>query len=433
MLSSLISLLSLHLKMEAHAPAGRIIRTGIFVLLLTYYLFRRLTHKTSFSKGLKIAIAAFIFVSTFTFPVIFFVLMRSSETMVPSVIVYTATSFLLGYIAYLLLVVFFSDLFLAIYKLLKTIWIGIALLFKRPVQKRDVSASSRIKLKTYRSICIFAAAFLLFIIGFIQAVNQPDLEIRKVDIGKGISFAKSIRIAHLSDLHINPLLDGEWLKKIIEKIRSAKPDLIAITGDLADGKARYNKKYLKMFSDLNKPVYFVSGNHEALWGLDDWLSAISRAGINVLNDRRVLIDVRGVKILIAGIGDSGGGPWRFSVPARFHTLLENVPESDFKILLSHRPEILPAAAEAGFDLVLAGHTHDGQTFPLNLFAGLITPYPKGFYKNGHTILFTSPGAGYVGPPVRLFVPKEVTILDIRIAEQKSEDISKKSSEHSQPD
>jgi hypothetical protein len=111
----------MHLKMEAHAPAWRIIRTGIFVLLLTYYLFRRLTRNTSFSKGLKIAIAAFIFVSTFTFPVIFFVLMRSSETMVPSVIVYTATSFLLGFIAYLLLVVFFSDLFLALSKLLKTI------------------------------------------------------------------------------------------------------------------------------------------------------------------------------------------------------------------------------------------------------------------------------------------------------------------------
>jgi len=416
MLSSLISLLSMHLKMEAHAPAGRIIRTGIFVLLLTYYLFRRLTRNTSFSKGLKTAIAVFIFVSTFTFPVIFFVLMRSSETMVPSVIVYTTTSFLLGFIAYLLLVVFFSDLFLALYKLLKTIWIGAALLFKRPVQKQDVSGSSKIKFKTYRSICIFAAAFLLFIIGFIQAVNQPDLEIRSVDIGNGSSSVKSIRIAHLSDLHINPLLDGEWLKKIIEKIRSAKPDLIVITGDFADGKARYNKKYLKMFSDLHTPIYFVSGNHEAIWGLGDWLSAIRGAGITVLNDRRVLIEVKGVKMLIAGIGDSGGGPWRFSVPARFHNLLENVPESDFKMLLSHRPEILPAAAEAGFDLVLAGHTHNGQTFPLNLFAGLITPYPKGFYKNGHTVLFTSPGAGYVGPPLRLLVPKEVTILNIRIAE-----------------
>jgi hypothetical protein len=423
----------MHLKMEAHAPAGRIIRTGIFVLLLTYYLFRRLTRNTSFSKGLKIAIAAFIFVSTFTFPVIFFVLMRSSETMVPSVIVYTVTSFLLGFIAYLLLTVFFSDLFLALSKLLKTIWIGVALIFKRPVQRRDVSGSSKIKFKTYRSICIFIAAFLLFIIGFIQAVNQPDLEIRKVDIGRGISFAKSIRIAHLSDLHINPLLDGEWLKKIIEKIRSAKPDLIVITGDFADGKARYNKKYLKLVSDLNAPVYFVSGNHEALWGLGDWLSAIRRAGITVLDDQRALLKVKGMRILIAGISDSGGGPWRFSVPARFQNLLDGAPESDLRILLSHRPEILPAAAEAGFDLVLAGHTHNGQTFPLNLFAGLITPYPKGFYKNGHTVLFTSPGAGYVGPPVRLFAPKEVTILNIRIAEQKSEDISNKIPEHSIPD
>jgi predicted MPP superfamily phosphohydrolase len=414
MLSFLISFLSTHLKMEAHAPAGRILSTGIFVLLLTYYLFRRLTRNTSFSKGLKIAIAAFIFVSTFTFPVIFFILMRSSETMVPSVIVYATTSFLLGFIVYLLFVVFFSDLFLVLFKVLKAIRLGVALVLKRTLQKRDVSGLSKIKFKTYKSICIFGLAFLLFIIGYVQALNQPDLEIRNVDIGKGESFTKSIRIAHLSDLHINPLLDGEWLEKIIEKVRSAEPDLVVITGDFADGKARDNKKYLKLFKVFKAPLYFISGNHEILWGKDDWISAFRNEGITVLDDRRTSIEIKGIKILLAGIGDSGRGPWRFRIPARFHTLLDGAPESDLRILLSHRPEILPAAAEAGFDLVLAGHTHNGQTFPLNLFAGLITPYPKGFYKKGNTVLFTSPGAGYVGPPVRLFVPKEVTILNVNI-------------------
>lgn len=414
MLSSLISLVSAHMKMEAHAPAGRILTTGLFVLILTFYLWWRLTHGTSFAKWLKIVIAAIIFISIFTFPVLFFVLARSSETMEPSAFLYTITGFLLGFGSSLALVIFLTDIFQDLFKLFKILLKGIARLFRRPLPRKEISTESRMRFKTYRSICLISAAFLYFIIGYVQALSQPDLEMRKIKIGKGNSPAGSIRIAHLSDLHINPILDGPWLREIIGKIKTAKPDLVVITGDFADGKARFNKKYLKFFSELKTPVYFISGNHEFLWGKDDWISAFKTAGIPVLDDRRVILEIKGIQVLLAGIADSGGGPWRFTPPARFNELLKDDPGSDIRILLSHRPEILPFAAKAGFDIVLAGHTHNGQTFPLNLFAKLVTPYPVGFYKDGHTILFTSPGAGYVGPPIRLFVPKEITILDISV-------------------
>lgn len=414
MLSSLISLVSAHMKMEAHAPVGRVLITGLFVLLLTFYIWLRLTRGTSFNKGLKIGIAAFVFLSIFTFPLLFFVLARSSETMDPSVFVYRITSMMLGFGASLALVIVFADIFQDIYKLLRLILRGIAKLIRRPLPKKEISVESKIRFKTYRSICLISIAFLYFIIGYLQAVSNPGLEIRKVDFTNGSSSAKSIRIAHLSDLHINPVLNGPWLTEIIAKIKSTEPDLVVITGDFADGKARFNKKYLKLFNQLKAPVYFVSGNHEFLWGKDSWIAAFDEAGISVLDGRRVILDLKGMKVLLAGIPDSGGGPWKFAPPAQFNDLLKDAPASDVKILLSHRPEIMPFAAKAGYNLVLAGHTHNGQIFPFNVFAGLVTPYPVGIYKDGRTVLFTSPGAGYVGPPLRTFVPKEITILDISI-------------------
>ena len=74
----------------------------------------------------------------------------------------------------------------------------------------------------------------------------------------------------------------------------------------------------------------------------------------------------------------------------------------------------PVSIGEGYDLVLAGHTHDGQMIPFKWLAKLITPYPKGFYVEGNTILYTSPGAGSVGVPLRLGVPKEITILTVNL-------------------
>ena len=401
---------------------GGIISANVFIILLAYSLFFWLTHKTSFSKGLKAAIGIFILIGTFTFPVIFFVLMRSSETMTVSVPVFTVTNFLLGCIANLGIIVFLWDIVLLIWFAIKFVRMGISLLLKKRITRKRKEISEKIRFCTRRSVVIMIIAFITFIIGYIQAVGQPDFKSRNVVIGDGPAACKSIRIAHLSDLHMNPLINEGWLEKIIFKVNKAKPDLVVITGDFCDGKARNNKQFIPLLRRFNAPVYFISGNHEVIWGVDAWLKAFREAGIPVLDGLKATINIRGVKVLLAGIGDSGGGAWTFSPPVYFDGFLKGESAADIRILLSHRPEVLPYAAREGFDLVLAGHTHNGQTFPLNIIAELFTPFPCGFYKDGKTLLFTSPGAGYVGPPLRLFVSKEVTMLDITLSGRRSDPV-----------
>jgi predicted MPP superfamily phosphohydrolase len=414
-LYKLFSLLEMFVSSDAKSPRGdlsafRVLAPTVLTLLLVYYLGKRLTSKTNFNKKIKFFIWFFLFVSIYSFPLIFFSGIISSFTTGISIVIYAITSCLWGFFAYIFFLIFFHDIFTAPVKLGRFIYKRI----KNDRTKPDDKKNSQFKYNTIRTIVIISTAFIFFFIGFIQAINQPDFISRTINFGKDPGVANKIRIAHLSDLHINPLLGEDWVKSIIKNTKEAKPDIVVITGDFVDGKAQYNKNYIRLFEEITSPVFFISGNHELIWGIDDWRAAIEESSMNLLDERREILEVNGIRILIAGIGDRGGGAWMFRVPSDFKDLLKDAPPSDLKILLSHRPEIFSLAAESGFDLVLAGHTHAGQTFPLNLFAKLITQYPKGFYKKGKTILFTSPGAGYVGPPIRLFVPKEVTILDINV-------------------
>lgn len=81
------------------------------------------------------------------------------------------------------------------------------------------------------------------------------------------------------------------------------------------------------------------------------------------------------------------------------------------ILLAHQPKAFPEAASLGIDLQISGHTHGGQIKPFNLLTKLDTPYVRGLYREGQSQIYVSPGTGYWGPPMRVGVPPEVTLLE----------------------
>jgi predicted MPP superfamily phosphohydrolase len=81
-----------------------------------------------------------------------------------------------------------------------------------------------------------------------------------------------------------------------------------------------------------------------------------------------------------------------------------------KVLLAHQPRTAFAAAEAGFDLQLSGHTHGGQFVPWNFVVRLLQPFTAGLNRLGNLWIYTSRGTGYWGPPNRLGVPSEITRL-----------------------
>jgi len=194
-------------------------------------------------------------------------------------------------------------------------------------------------------------------------------------------------------------------------VNELKPDLVALTGDLADGLVDQLRDDVAPIADLKAPYgsYFVTGNHEYYSGSKQWLNEVSRLGFTVLLNEHRIINCGNSHLLLAGVTDYSGGqfsPVHRSDPAK---AIANAPQCDVKILLAHQPKSIYTAEKAGFDYVISGHTHGGQYFPYHFLTALAQPYLSGFHKYGRTQIYVSRGAGYWGPQIRIGARSEITI------------------------
>ena len=188
-------------------------------------------------------------------------------------------------------------------------------------------------------------------------------------------------------------------------------DLIAVTGDLVDGSVAHLAAHVAPLGRLMAPhgVYFVTGNHEYYSGERAWTQELRRLGLNVLINEHVLLDHRGAQLLVAGVTDYSAH--RFDERQRSDpaVAIAGAPAGvGAKILLAHQPRSAPAAAAAGFDLQLSGHTHGGQFWPWNHFVRFQQPFTAGLHRLGRLWVYTSRGTGYWGPPKRFGAPAEIT-------------------------
>jgi predicted MPP superfamily phosphohydrolase len=220
----------------------------------------------------------------------------------------------------------------------------------------------------------------------------------------------------VSDVHIGLLLQKWRLKRILEIIRAAKPDILVSTGDLIDGKLNRNDTISErdplaaLLAAVPSPhgKYAVVGNHEVYAGLPQALSFSRAAGFTILRNQTIQLNNG---IAITGIDDRAVNP-DGDVRGTEAPLLNMVSQDLFRLLLKHRPEILPES-DGRFNLQLSGHVHGGQIFPFNFLVKLVYPIPCGTTstKAGSQI-HVSRGTGTWGPPMRLFAPPEITIIDI---------------------
>ena len=116
------------------------------------------------------------------------------------------------------------------------------------------------------------------------------------------------------------------------------------------------------------------------------------------------------KGVFAGVTDPVGRDTHTQDPVR---ALAGAPPSAVKVLLSHRPQTADAASRLGVDLQLSGHTHGGQFFPFNLVIKKFQPFVAGLHRVGRTWLYVNRGTGYWGPPSRLAVGGEITVIELR--------------------
>ena len=220
------------------------------------------------------------------------------------------------------------------------------------------------------------------------------------------------RIVQMSDIHISPTIEKDYVKMLVRQVKNLNPDIVVFTGDLADGPVSMFREEVASFKDLCAAYnsYFVTGNHEYYAGVEGWIQEVERLGFRVLlNEHRVIKHGSG-RILLAGVTDFNAG--RFirghkSDPAK---AMAGAGESDVKILLAHQPRSIFAASKAGFDLQISGHTHGGQFFPWQFLVRLQQPFLAGLYEYEKTHIYVSRGTGYWGPPFRLGAPSEITVI-----------------------
>ena len=230
------------------------------------------------------------------------------------------------------------------------------------------------------------------------------------------------RITHISDLHNAQIGDNN--EKLLETIRKAEPDIIAITGDLIDSRNTNIEIALYFAEEAMKiaPCYYVTGNHEArIPEYDDLKSGLTGLGIVVLEDKRLEIQRLGEKIAVIGVNDpSFETNYLFGDAAAVLRLKlqECTDEDTYTVLLSHRPELLETYAQCGVDLVLSGHAHGGQV-RIPFLGGLVAPnqglfpkYDAGMFIKENTTMIVSRGIGNSIIPIRVNNRPEVILIEL---------------------
>jgi predicted MPP superfamily phosphohydrolase len=256
------------------------------------------------------------------------------------------------------------------------------------------------------AVTVVSGAALLTLLGMVLA-RRPRLVRVAVPIVGLPSDLAGFRIVQLSDLHIGPTIRRRFVDAVVDRTNALRPDLVAVTGDIADGLVPDLREHVAPLGRLRAPhgAFFVTGNHEYYWDVRGWTQELERLGIEVLsNEHRVVVRGNG-RLILAGVTDLSAA----SDPA---AAARGAPPSDVRVLLAHQPQSAFAAQAAGYDLQLSGHTHGGQYFPFNLMIRLFQPFVAGLHRLERMWLYVSRGTGYWGPPLRLGAPSEITLLEL---------------------
>jgi predicted MPP superfamily phosphohydrolase len=220
-------------------------------------------------------------------------------------------------------------------------------------------------------------------------------------------------IVQISDIHVGTTIRKKYVEKIVKAVNALKPDLIAITGDVVDGSVRDLAAHTAPLAQLRAlhGAFFVTGNHEYYSGASAWTAEFMRLGLRVLLNEHTVVEHQGASLVIAGVTDFSSHHFNESQRSDPHVALAGAPaEACVRILLAHQPRSATAAASAGFDLQLSGHTHGGQFWPWNLFVRFQQPFTAGLHRLDHLWIYVSRGTGYWGMPNRFGAPSEITHL-----------------------
>ncbi|HEV3355408.1 MAG TPA: metallophosphoesterase [Pseudonocardiaceae bacterium] len=267
------------------------------------------------------------------------------------------------------------------------------------------------------ALAALAVGVVLAVYGNREAMRVP--RIRAVDVviprlGKGLD---GLRVVVLADTHYGPINRLGWSQRLAAAVNELKPDVVCHAGDLADGTVEQRRAQVDPLGDIvaNEAKLYITGNHEYFSEAQNWLDHMGSLGWDPLHNRNHTIERGGDTIVFAGIDDrtaasSGQAGHGADLAAALADTGSDVPI----VLLAHQPKEVSTAAAGGVDLQISGHTHGGQIWPFHLIVRLEQGNLQGLSRiNDRTQLYTSRGAGFWGPPFRVFAPSEISLLTLR--------------------
>jgi predicted MPP superfamily phosphohydrolase len=214
---------------------------------------------------------------------------------------------------------------------------------------------------------------------------------------KNQKYSGKIKILHLSDIHLGPIYQYESSQKIVNEINSLNPDIVIITGDFVDGTLKISQEMLNPFDTLTIPILYVTGNHEVMYGKEEFLKLIANTRIKHIGNSN--FEYKNVNFI--------GADWEDDLDS---IIYKNKDNNNVNVLVAHAPLKFPSdLIDSNIFLMLCGHTHSGQCFPFGL---LIKKCLKNnmilnglySYMNSRYIYCVS-GCGTSGWPVRSYFSK----------------------------
>lgn len=230
-----------------------------------------------------------------------------------------------------------------------------------------------------------------------------------------MSGSGKVRVAHLTDWHLDDRADWDALAALVEQVNRQHPDVIVFTGDLVCRPEPFRqwKRAAEILSRLQAPCgkFAVRGNHDLLGADQQALRLYAESGFVFLKNQVARTQAPdGTPVVIGGLDDI-----YFQPLAKPSCLLPMRCAAGVRIVLVHEPVLAKKVPRGTADLILAGHSHAGQVYAPGLWRIWMTKkvghYLRGFYRVHGMPLYVSAGLGESGPGFRLFCPRELTIFD----------------------
>ncbi|MFC1664688.1 metallophosphoesterase [Pseudomonadota bacterium] len=290
-------------------------------------------------------------------------------------------------------------------KLITVNWLGVCFIFSGITLIYEITRLLAEFDDQAGSVIVFSLGGAACIVGVLFAQH---LNIRNL-VFYSTKLTNSLRIVQITDVHIGSR-HARFLIRVVDRINLLHPDMVVITGDLVDT-SRVGVTELTALTRIEAPIYMIIGNHERYAGLDHVLVIVADLGITVLRNEAITMG----DVQIIGIDDSEDtNQVALQLPKIW------TDKNKFRVLLYHRPQGWAVAVQHNIELMLSGHTHNGQIYPFNWLVKRQFKHLRGLFRDGNTHLYVSPGTGTWGPLMRLGSRNEITCIDLKSATPSSQ-------------